>query len=66
MATIAESTYLIEIDDQVLASSPEEALGNTLLRFAEEETVARVTNLNTGEVVYMECTTISQLSTTPH
>ena len=48
-------TYKVELVDEIKSSSPHSAVRNTLFRIFEEEIAAKVTNLSTGEVVYIEC-----------
>ena len=49
--------YLIEITEEVSATDPKSALQDTLHLLHNEETVAKVTHLQTGNVFYIECQT---------
>ena len=56
-----DSSYSVEITDEVEAESPQEALRYMLERLRHEETAAKVTHLETGEVLYIECQTGTHL-----
>ena len=50
-----EKSYLVEITDELQAESPSDALREALEMFRREQTVAKVTCLETGVVTYIEC-----------
>tara|TARA_B100000131_G_scaffold45449_3_gene40646 strand:- start:234 stop:431 length:198 start_codon:yes stop_codon:yes gene_type:complete len=56
-------SYSVEITDELEAESPKEALRDMLERLRSEETVAVVTQLETGEIFHIECQTGEDLST---
>jgi hypothetical protein len=49
--------YRVTIEDELTATSPRQALSNTLQRIRREETVAAVTCLESGEVEHFEIQT---------
>ena len=55
--TIMEKSYLVEITDELQAESPSDALREALEMFRGEQTVAKVTCLETDVVTYIECQT---------
>lgn len=49
--------YRVQITDEVDAASPREALAIALDRLTNEETIATITHLATGDEWSIECTT---------
>ncbi len=54
-------TYIITIQDEIQAESFEHALSATLQRFANEETVASVESIKTGDIHHYEIQTGTRL-----
>lgn len=56
-----ERHYRIIIEEELKASSPQQALVDALERIRGEETVASVTCESTGEILHFEIQTLEQL-----